>query len=126
MATKRAREPPDPVPCAWCKRIAHEPVGCPAGGEQWMMEFCTYECADAYSQCQGQVYYRIRHELLEHRAGRRVSPAPWLQGASAVECERGIAQSREQLSAVEMQLAKEQDMETMSLDGAGKRLQRTS
>ena len=92
------------------------PVGCPLGYTAdcvWVVEFCTWECADAYSEKGGNTYYAHRHALLEAAAGRRVHPAlPWellLVQGGVMTHDIFIAQVRTTLSVEERELACQQD-----------------
>ena len=101
--------------CKWCKRASRKPVGCPLGYTAdcvWVMEFCTWECADAYSQMGGGTYYAHRHALLEAAAGRRVHPAPWWELLLTMTHDSFIAQVRTTLSAKELELACQQDQQS--------------
>ena len=48
-----------------------------ADADGWVRQFCTWECAAAFSNSGGQLNVEGRHALLEEAAGRRVHPAPW-------------------------------------------------
>ena len=105
--------------CQWCERNTHNPVGCPAEPEEpcnWLMEFCSWECAAAFSYSSGPLYAKGRHNLLERRAGRTVIPAPWhmllnVHGGKLTH-EEFLASTRILLTADEQELAIAQDAQS--------------
>ena len=105
--------------CKWCGRASQNPVGCPLGYTadcMWLMGFCTWECADAYSLMGGNTYYTHRHALIEAAASRQVNPAPrWelllVQGEKRMYNDF-IDQVRTTLSVEDRELAIQQDQQS--------------
>ncbi len=107
------------IACEWCNRSTRNPVGCPVSPEEpcrWILNFCSWECAAAYSYSAGSRFAQERHNLLEQHAGRTVMRAPWymlldVHGGKLTH-EEFLASTRIRLTPDEQALAMEQDAQS--------------
>jgi len=116
LNTKRSRTPESNdehvIDCTWCQHPTRNPFACPYNAMEWLYEFCSYECAEAYSFSGGQACYNQRHVLIQKKAGRSVYCAPWHSVIERVSHTEFLASARANLTPQEAAIALQQDEES--------------